>query len=128
MSDPPRVLVCEDAVGYRILIARWLEDAGMEVVAEADSWVEAERRAAELQPDVVVADLWMPELDTDALVRVRAGAPEALVVSLSGLAVTDQPPLLEGTQARVDLFLSKRQPPADIVEALRALVSERRSA
>ncbi len=128
MSDPPRVLVCEDAVGYRILIARWLEDAGMEVVAEADSWVEAERRAAELQPDVVVADLWMPELDTDALVRVRAGAPEALVVSLSGLAVTDQPPLLEGTQARVDLFLSKRQPPADIVEALRALVRERRSA
>jgi DNA-binding NarL/FixJ family response regulator len=128
VSDPPRVLVCEDAVGYRILIARWLEDAGMEVVAEADSWVEAERRAAELQPDVVVADLWMPELDTDALVRVRAGAPEALVVSLSGLAVTDQPPLLEGTQARVDLFLSKRQPPADIVEALRALVSERRSA
>ncbi len=122
MSDPPRVLVCEDAVGYRILIARWLEDAGMEVVAEADSWVEAERRAAELQPDVVVADLWMPELDTDALVRVRAGAPEALVVSLSGLAVTDQPPLLEGTQARVDLFLSKRQPPAEIVDALRELI------
>ena len=127
MSDRPRVLVCEDAVGYRILIARWIEDAGMEVVAEADSWVEAERHAAELQPDVVVADLWMPELDTDALVRLREGAPGALVVSLSGLAVADQGPLLDGTQARVDLFLSKRQPPADIVEALRELVSARRS-
>ena len=127
MSDPPRVLVCEDAMGYRILIARWLEDAGMEVVAEADSWVEAERLAGELQPDVVVADLWMPELDTDALVRVRAVAPDALVVSLSGLAIADQAPLLDGTPARVDLYLSKRQPPADIVEALRELVDARGS-
>ena len=122
MSDPPRVLVCEDAVGYRILIARWIEDAGMEVVAEADSWTEAERQAGALQPDVVVADLWMPELDTEALVRVRQSAPAALVVSLSGLAVADQPPLLDGTGARVDLFLSKRQPPAQIVDALRELV------
>ena len=127
VSDRPRVLVCEDAIGYRILIARWLEDAGMEVVAEADSWVEAERLSGELQPDVVCADLWMPQLDTDALVRLREAAPDALVVSLSGLAIEDQPALLEGTGARVDLFLSKRQPPADIVEALRALVSARRS-
>ncbi len=127
MSDPPRVLVCEDALGYRMLIARWLEDSGMEVVAEADSWAEAEERAAELQPDLVVADLWMPVLDTDALVRLRTRAPAALVVSLSGLAVDDQPPLLDGTPAQVDLFLSKRQPPAEIVEALQALVGERRS-
>jgi DNA-binding NarL/FixJ family response regulator len=126
MGERPRVLVCEDAVGYRILMARWLEDAGMEVLAEAESWEQTERLAIELQPDVIVADLWMPTLETDALVRVRAGAPDALVVSLSGLAVDDQPPLLEGTQARVDLFLSKRQPPADIVEALRELVSARR--
>ena len=122
MTERARVLVCEDAMGYRILIARWIEDAGMEVVAEADSWVEAEHQAGELQPDVVVADLWMPELDTDALVRLRQRAPHALVVSLSGLAVADQPPLLDGTGARVDLFLSKRQPPADLVGALRALV------
>ncbi len=127
MSDPPRVLVCEDALGYRMLIARWLEDSGMEVVAEADSWAEAELRAAELQPDLVVADLWMPVLDTDALVRLRTRAPAALVVSLSGLAVDDQPPLLDGTPAQVDLYLSKRQPPAEIVEALHALVLERRS-
>ncbi len=127
MSDPPRVLVCEDALGYRMLIARWLEDSGMEVVAEADSWAEAELRAAELQPDLVVADLWMPVLDTDALVRLRTRAPAALVVSLSGLAVDDQPPLLDGTPAQVDLFLSKRQPPAEIVEALQALVGERRA-
>jgi DNA-binding NarL/FixJ family response regulator len=125
MGDRPRVLVCEDAVGYRILIAHWLADAGMEVVAEAASWVETERLAAELQPDLVVADLWMPTLDTDALVRVRTAAPDALVVSLSGLSVDDQPPLLAGTEARVDLFLSKRQPPAEIVDALRAFVSAR---
>jgi DNA-binding NarL/FixJ family response regulator len=121
----PRVLVCEDAVGYRILIARWLEDAGMEVLAEAESWEATERLAVELRPDVIVADLWMPTLEIETLVRVRAAVPDALVVSLSGLAVADQPALLEGSAAKVDLFLSKRQPPAEIVDALRELVSAR---
>ncbi len=83
------MLVCEDAIGYRMLIRRWLEDAGVEVVGEAPTWTEAERLAGELQPDAVVADLWMPTLDVDALRRVRAAVPDASIVSLSGLSAED---------------------------------------
>ena len=120
------MLVCEDAIGYRMLIRRWLEDAGVEVVGEAPTWPEAERLASELQPDAVVADLWMPTLDVDALTRLRDLAPEAAIVSLSGLSVEEAQRLVGETGA-VDLFLSKRQPPAEIVESLRAFVSERLS-
>ncbi|HEX2087196.1 MAG TPA: response regulator [Solirubrobacteraceae bacterium] len=122
--DRPRMLVCEDAIGYRMLIRRWLEDAGVEVVGEAPTWPEAERLAAELQPDAVIADLWMPTLDVDALTRLRDVAPAAAIVSLSGLSVEESRRLVGDTGA-VDLFLSKRQPPADIVEALSSFVDAR---
>src|ERR687894_2823532 len=125
--ERPRMLVCEDAIGYRMLIRRWLEDAGVEVVGEAPTWSEAERLAAELQPDAVVADLWMPTLDVDALTRLRDLAPHAAIVSLSGLSVEEAQRLVGETGA-VDLFLSKRQPPAEIVESLRDFVKEKMGA
>ena len=118
------MLVCEDAIGYRMLIRRWLEDADVEVVGEAGSWTEAVEQAAELRPDAVVADLWMPTLDVDALHRLREAAPNAAIVSLSGLSAGDAEDLV-GDAGVIDLFLSKRQPPAEIVDALRAFVRER---
>jgi DNA-binding NarL/FixJ family response regulator len=118
------MLVCEDAIGYRMLMRRWLEDAGVDVVGDATTWDEAERMAGELQPDAVIADLWMPTLDTDALQRVRSAAPDAAIVSLSGLSPEEAENLVGGTGV-VDLFLSKRQPPADIVAALQSLVAGR---
>ena len=118
------MLVCEDAIGYRMLIRRWLEDADVEVVGEASTWTEAVDMAAELHPDAVVADLWMPTLDTDALQRLRTAAPNAAIVSLSGLSSEDAERLV-GDAGVIDLFLSKRQPPAEIVEALRTFVRER---
>jgi two-component system NarL family response regulator len=120
----PTMLVCEDAIGYRMLIRRWLEDADVDVVGEASTWLEAVDMAAELQPDAVVADLWMPTLDTDALQRLRTAAPDAAIVSLSGLSAEDAERLV-GDAGVIDLFLSKRQPPAEIVDALRTFVRER---
>jgi len=121
------MLVCEDAVGYRMLMRRWLEDAGVDVVGEATTWAEAEQMSTALRPDAVIADLWMPTLDVDALQRLRAAVPEAAVVSLSGLSAEEAERLVGGTGA-IDLFLSKRQPPADIVDSLRSFVQERLAA
>jgi DNA-binding NarL/FixJ family response regulator len=121
------MLVCEDAIGYRMLIRRWLEDAGVDVVDEATTWVEAERLASQLRPDAVIADLWMPTLDVDALQRMRAAVPDAAIVSLSGLSAEEAERLVGGTGA-IDLFLSKRQPPAEIVDALRSFVQGRLAA
>ncbi len=118
------MLVCEDAIGYRMLIRRWLEDADIDVVGEAPTWEEAERLAQELQPDAVVADLWMPTLEVEALTNLRVVAPNAAIVSLSGLSVEEARKLV-GETGVVDLFLSKRQPPDEIVDSLRDFVRER---
>lgn len=120
------MLVCEDAVGYRMLMRRWLEDAGVDVLGEAASWEEAEQLARELQPDAVVADLWMPTLQTDALLRLREAVPGAAIVSLSGLSAEEAERLVGGTGV-VDLYLSKRQPPGEIVAALQDLVAARQA-
>ena len=119
--------MCEDAIGYRMLLRRWLEDAAVDVVGEAATWAEAEQQAIELQPDAVIADLWMPTLDVDALLRVRTAVPHGSIVSLSGLSA-DEAERLVGATGAIDLFLSKRQPPAEIVDALRAFVQERLAA
>lgn len=120
------MLVCEDAVGYRMLMRRWLEDAGVDVLGEATSWKEAEQMARELQPDAVLADLWMPTLETDALLRLREAVPDAAIVSLSGLSAEEAERLV-GDTGVVDLYLSKRQPPGEIVAALQSLVAERQA-
>ena len=119
-----RMLVCEDAIGYRMLISRWLADAGVEVVGEATTWDESVELATELKPDAVIADLWMPTLDVDALQRLRAAVPDAALVSLSGLSAEEAEKLVGSTGA-IDLFLSKRQPPGEIVDSLRSFVRER---
>jgi DNA-binding NarL/FixJ family response regulator len=64
MTAPVRILLADDQplvrAGLRVLIA---DSVDLEVVGEAGTGVEAVRLAGELQPDVVVMDIRMPEMD-----------------------------------------------------------------
>jgi response regulator NasT len=120
----PRTVICDDAFGYRVLTRRWLEDADFDVVGEAGSWEEAETVAAEHQPELVVADLWMPTFEPEALQRLRAAASGAALVSLSGLSV-EAAQEAAGDTGAIDLFLSKAQPPAEMVDELKAFLADR---
>lgn len=119
MTNRPRVLLCDDAPGYRVLLQTVLDAAGFEVAAEATSWGEAERLAAAEPYAAILLDLWLPVFDADAIARVRAACPGAVLAIVSSLAV-DEVAALVADVAGIDLVASKRDAPARIATALRA--------
>ena len=64
MSDTIRVIIADDHPVVRIGLRGMLEtQADIEVVGEAENGKQAVSLAAKLEPDVVLMDLQMPELD-----------------------------------------------------------------
>jgi DNA-binding NarL/FixJ family response regulator len=82
-----RVLIAEAQVVLRSGIARLLEDAGMDVVAQAGDAVDALRKARAHRPDVAIVDVQMPPDETDdglrAAIQMRAELPDMGVLVLS---------------------------------------------
>jgi len=79
-----RVLLVDDHQLLRQAVRRALEDAGMDVVAEAGDGSEAVKVVADLRPDVVVMDVSMPVLDgVEATRRIHTAQPELPIVVLT---------------------------------------------
>lgn len=83
-----RVLLCDDAAGYRALVRYALEEEPeFVVVGEAADGRTALAAVAALQPDVVLLDLSMPMLDgVTAAEEIREKSPQARVLVLSSYA------------------------------------------
>jgi two-component system, chemotaxis family, protein-glutamate methylesterase/glutaminase len=60
---PLRVMIVDDAVVVRGLVSRWLEEAGFQVVASLRTGRDAVNQIERANPDVVILDVEMPELD-----------------------------------------------------------------
>nr|WP_320672069.1 response regulator transcription factor [Patulibacter sp. DM4] len=82
-----RVLIAEDQVLLRSGLARLLEDAGLEVVAEAGDADELRRKVRAHRPDVAIVDVQMPPDHADdglrAAVEIRRELPGTAVLVLS---------------------------------------------
>ena len=118
MAKAPRVLICDDAAGFRLLTRTVLADAGFDVIGAAEDWEEAVAMATESQPDAIILDLWLPTFDRDQIQRVRASAPDALLAVVSSLATDEATRMVEGIDG-IGPVVSKRDPPDAIVAALR---------
>ncbi len=81
---PRSVLVVDDDPSFRALAVRILLSWGHPVVGEAGTVGEAIARAVELTPDVVLADIGLPDGDGFALaeeLRVLPSAPQVVLIS-----------------------------------------------
>jgi two-component system chemotaxis response regulator CheB len=80
-----RVMVVDDAVVVRGLFARWIEaEADLELVASLRTGREAVSQIERADPDVVVLDVEMPELDgIAALPLLLAKKPNLIVIMAS---------------------------------------------
>ncbi len=82
-----RVMIVDDAIVVRGLFSRWVEaEPDMEVVASLRTGREAVSQLERANPDVVVLDIDMPELDgIAALPLLLAKKPDLIVIMASTL-------------------------------------------
>lgn len=101
-----RLLIADDHALFRDSLRSLLSARGIDVVAEAGNGREAVELARRFQPDIVLMDLAMPELDgLEATRRIRAEVPKTKVVVLT--ASNEDSDLFEAIKAGADGYLLK---------------------
>jgi len=121
-----RVLIADDHAimrhGLRALLGNALD---MEVVGEATTGGEALERAVRLEPDVIIMDISMPQLNgLDATSAICAKLPGVRVVILSMHADVEY--AFRAFAAGASAYLLKESAISEIVTAIRAAHAGRR--
>jgi DNA-binding NarL/FixJ family response regulator len=116
-----RLLICDDYEPLRAMLAVALAtDGDIEVVGEAAGGREAVEQARALQPDVVLLDISLPDVDgLEVLPELATVAPATRTVIISGLdgGFAEQAEAL-GAVA----FVDKRATPEEIRQVIREAV------
>jgi DNA-binding NarL/FixJ family response regulator len=120
---PVRVLLVDDddlmRAGLRAVLS---SDVTVEVVGEAANGRAAVERARVLNPDLVLMDVRMPDLDGIAATRdVLAAAPDVKVVILTTFEEDDY--IFGALNAGASGFLLKRTSPEDLLAAIHTVVA-----
>ena len=115
-----RVLIAEDHAAVRQGLRSLLElHDDIEVVGEASNGLEAVDLARGSQPDIVLMDLAMPELDgIGATQRIRAICPSTQVIVLTSFSEDQQ--VRYAVKAGAMSYLQKNVYPADLIKAIQA--------
>jgi two-component system, chemotaxis family, protein-glutamate methylesterase/glutaminase len=123
---PIKVLVVDDSVVVRRLVARVLEeDPSVEVVGAAANGRIALAKIAQLQPDVVTLDIEMPELDGLAtLAELRPRWPRLPVIMFSTLTERGAEATLEALSLGASDYVTKPTGLHNPAEAMAAVKAE----
>lgn len=115
-----RVILADDHPVVRRGLAAIIDvEEDIQVAGEATNGHEAIALAHSLEPDVVLMDLQMPELDgVEATRRICTERPDTQVIILTTFA--DDEFIYDGIAAGARGYLLKDAPPEQLVEAIRA--------
>jgi DNA-binding NarL/FixJ family response regulator len=122
-TAPVRVLLADDDELMRAGLAAVLSsDSAIEVVGQASGGRSAIQCARALDPDVVLMDVRMPELDGITATReLIAAAPQSRVVILTTFEQDDY--IFDAIDAGASGFLLKRTRPEDLLAAIHAVAA-----
>jgi len=116
-----RVLLADDHRMLREGLRRSLTEEGFDIVGEAENGEQAVRLASELQPDIVLMDVSMPELDgveATKLIRLEPGAPQVIMLTMHA----DKEVLADAIRAGASGYLVKDCSTDEVAEAVRMAV------
>src|SRR3990170_396396 len=118
-----RVLIVDDHAMVRQGLRTFLElqdnsDRPIEVVGEAANGVEAVELARQTQPDIVLLDLVMPEMDgLQATPKIIECSPRSRIIILTSFGEEDK--VLPAIRGGAHGYLLKDIPPNELVQAVR---------
>lgn len=118
-----RILIADDHEVIRAGLALVLrQEPDFEIVGEAQNGNEVLQKARQLQPDLILLDWKMPEMDGVTAARtIRQEIPGIRILVLSGAPVEDD--VLDNLEAGIDGFIHKTISPSSLTLAIRVVAS-----
>lgn len=123
MGEKIRLLLVDDHDVVRTGLRMLLEDQpDMEIIAEASTGEEAYNLAVELNPDVLVMDISLPDTSGIAITRmIKGNRPDIAVIALT--IHDDEQYFFEMLQAGASGYVPKKAAPEDLIYAIRTASS-----
>jgi NarL family two-component system response regulator LiaR len=120
-----KVLLADDHPAFREGLSQLLnKEEDIEVIAEAPDGQEAVELAEDLQPDVALIDIAMPDISgIEAAKQIKDLSPQTAIIMLT--AYDYQSYILACLKIRTAGYLLKSSPVAEIVSTIRAVHSGR---
>jgi two-component system nitrate/nitrite response regulator NarL len=120
---PIRIVVADDHPVVRFGVKNMLQnEAGFEVVGEAEDGDDAITQTLELEPDILLLDLLMPRLPgLEAMRAIMTKSPRVKIVLLTSTISTQQ--VIEALQIGARGIVLKDSVVGDLGQALRAVLS-----
>jgi two-component system chemotaxis response regulator CheY len=116
-----KILIVDDAAFMRMMIKDILTKNGYEVVGEADNGAKAIEKYKELNPDLVIMDITMPEVDgIQAVKEIKKIDNNARIVMCS--AMGQQAMVIESIQAGAKDFIVKPFQADRVIEAVKKVL------
>ena len=121
MSESIRILIVDDHAVVRKGLAMVLRlEPSFEVVGEAENGRVGLEAAKKLNPDIVLVDLVMPEMDGQEMaLALRKSNPNIKIMMLTGTEVDDR--VFDLAAAGVEGYVLKNIEPGELVRAIQAV-------
>ena len=122
MPDPIRILIVDDHAVVRKGLAMVLRlEPSLEVVGEAENGRKGLEAAKSLQPDIILVDLVMPEMDGQEMaLALRKSNPDIKIMMLTGTEVDDR--VYDLVAAGIEGYALKNIEPAELMGAIRSVM------
>ncbi|WP_425449179.1 response regulator [Dethiothermospora halolimnae] len=115
------VLIVDDAAFMRMMLKDTLTKNGFEVLGEAENGAKAIEKYKELNPDLVIMDITMPEVDgIQAVKEIKKIDSNAVIVMCS--AMGQQAMVIESIQAGAKDFIVKPFQADRVIEAVKKAI------